>query len=192
MITSVQGILQQISEEELVLEVGGVGLRIAIPMTVHRALPGIGNAYFLHTYLSVREDALNLYGFVSIEERALFELLLGVSGIGPRLALSVLSHLSAEMLKQAVANAQAEVLAQVPGIGRKTGEKIIFHLRDHFKAIEGEEITMSEMDPDVLGILTSLGYSLVEAQAAVQSIPDDVADGVEERVRAALGYFSNP
>ncbi len=192
MIRSIRGIVLHIGEGELTLEVGGIGLRIAITGNVHTAGPEVGKPFFLHTYLSVREDELSLYGFQSAEERGLFEILLGVSGIGPKLALSVLSNLSPDVLRSAVANNQPEILTRVPGIGKKTGEKIIFHLKDILTAPTLEIRVPSDVDTEVLGLLTGLGYSLVESQSAVQSIPEDAKDDIEERVRLALQYFSSP
>jgi Holliday junction DNA helicase RuvA len=192
MIRSIRGIVLHIGEGELTLEVGGIGLRIAITGNVHAAGPEVGKPFFLHTYLSVREDELSLYGFQSAEERGLFEVLLGVSGIGPKLAISVLSNISPDVLRSAVANNQPEILTRVPGIGKKTGEKIIFHLKDILTAPTVEIRATSDVDTEVLGVLTSLGYSLVESQTAVQSIPDDAKEDIEERVRLALQYFSSP
>ncbi len=192
MIRSIRGIVLHIGEGELTLEVGGIGLRIAITGNVHAAGPEVGKPFFLHTYLSVREDELSLYGFQSAEERGLFEVLLGVSGIGPKLAISVLSNISPDVLRSAVANNQPEILTRVPGIGKKTGEKIIFHLKDILTAPTVEIRVTSDVDTEVLGVLTSLGYSLVESQTAVQSIPDDAKEDIEERVRLALQYFSSP
>ena len=192
MIRSIRGIVLNIREGELTLEVGGIGLRIAITGSVHAAGPEVGKPFFLHTYLSVREDELSLYGFQSAEERGLFEVLLGVSGIGPKLAISVLSNLSPDVLRSAVANNQPEILTRVPGIGKKTGEKIIFHLKDILTAPTVEIRATSDVDTEVLGVLTSLGYSLVESQTAVQSIPEDAKEDIEERVRLALQYFSSP
>ncbi len=192
MIRSIRGIVLHIGEGELTLEVGGIGLRIAITGSVHAAGPEVGKPFFLHTYLSVREDELSLYGFQSVEERGLFEVLLGVSGIGPKLAISVLSNLSPDVLRSAVANNQPEILTRVPGIGKKTGEKIIFHLKDILSAPAVDIRVPSDVDTEVLGVLTGLGYSLVESQTAVQSIPEDAKDELEERVRLALQYFSSP
>ena len=192
MIRSIRGIVLNIREGELTLEVGGIGLRIAITGSVHAAGPEVGKPFFLHTYLSVREDELSLYGFQSAEERGLFEVLLGVSGIGPKLAISVLSNISPDVLRSAVANNQPEILTRVPGIGKKTGEKIIFHLKDILTAPTVEIRATSDVDTEVLGVLTSLGYSLVESQTAVQSIPEDAKEDIEERVRLALQYFSSP
>ncbi|MGD8620540.1 MAG: Holliday junction branch migration protein RuvA [Anaerolineales bacterium] len=192
MITSMRGIVQHIEENSLVLEVQGVGFRIAITNSVHDAGPEVGKPFFMHTYLAVREDDLSLYGFSTSEQLSLFKTLLGISGIGPKLALAILSHLSPDVLRSAVVNQQAGVLSQVPGVGKKTGEKIIFNLKDVLSGPVLEEAPPSELDTEVLDALTTLGYSLVEAQAAVQSIPEDAPEDVEDRIRIALRYFATP
>lgn len=192
MIASIHGRLQHLGDGELVLEINGLGLRIAVSKSVIDTNPEVGQALFLHTKLIVKEDSLSLYGFSSTEERELFETLLGVSGIGPKLALAILSHLSPDVLRSAVVNNQPEVLANVPGLGKKTAEKVIFNLKDSFETPIGPDYTPTESDSEVLSVLTTLGYSMVEAQAAIQSIPDDSEDQVEERVRLALKYFAKP
>jgi Holliday junction DNA helicase RuvA len=188
----VRGIVQQISTGEMVLEVGGVGLRLLVPRSVIESGAMVGKAVFLHTYLVVREESLTLFGFASPEQRELFELLLQVSGIGPKLALAVLSNVSPDALRAAVVGGQPEALDRVPGVGRKTAERIVFHLKDKFTASEVGVPALLPADTDVLAALTSLGYSLVEAQAAVQSLPPDATDQVEGRVRLALRYFARP
>jgi Holliday junction DNA helicase RuvA len=127
LIASLRGILLSLGDKELVLEVGGVGLQLAVPLSVVERAPAIGQPMFLHTELIVREDSLRLVGFSTTEERETFDLLLQVSGIGPRLALAILSHLSLEALRGPWPQS-AGALSQVPGIGRKTAEKIIFQL----------------------------------------------------------------
>jgi Holliday junction DNA helicase RuvA len=144
--------------------------------------------------LLVREDALTLFGFSSEEQRSLFELLLTVQGVGPRLALAVLSTLSIDLLRRAVATEQPDVLDRVPGVGKRTAEKIVFSLKDKLgtSAGLGAISTATDVDTEVLGALTALGYSVVEAQSAVQSIPKGAANTTEERIMAALQYFSSP
>jgi len=192
MIASVKGIVQYAGAGELIIDVGGVGLRIAIPRAAAEPLYKIGASCFLHTYLAVREDALNLYGFRTAEQRTFFELLLDVSGIGPKLSLSILSTLSPEMIRDAVAANQPDVFVTVPGVGKKTGERIVFHLKDKLGTSSEAFITKSDSDVEVVSVLTALGYSQVEAQAAIRFIPDDATDDVEERVKLALRYFAQP
>src|SRR5688572_17623083 len=163
MISSLRGTVLQINPDSLVVEVGGVGLKVQVPSSVFEELDGVGRNIFLHTHLIVREDALALYGFSTEEQRALFELLLTVQGVGPRLALAVLSSLSLDVLRRAVAQEQVEVLDRVPGVGRRTAEKIAFTLKDKL----GAEFTLgglthvSDVDTEVMSALTALGYSIV-------------------------------
>lgn len=145
----------------------------------------------LHTYLQVREDALTLYGFESEDELAIFELLLTVSGVGPKVALSTLSTLSPDALRLALSNSEPGVIARVPGIGKRTAEKIVLELKDKVKApASGVEALaqISAADAEVIEALVALGYSIVEAQRAIQSLPKDVT-AVEDRLRLALSGF---
>jgi Holliday junction DNA helicase RuvA len=193
-ISSLRGLIQHIDNDFLILEVGGVGLKVFVPSSVFEQVDGVGKVAFLYTHLIVREDALTLYGFSSEEQRALFETLLGVNGVGPKLALAVLSYVSPDNLRRAVGQEQPEVLDRVPGVGKKTAEKIVFHLKDKFGpgVPLGTGVPISDVDTEILGALTALGYSVVEAQAALQSIPKDAPKDVEERVRLALQYFAKP
>lgn len=194
MISSLRGLVQHIADDHLIVEVGGVGLKVLVPNTVFEQVEGVGRMIFLHTMLIVREDSLTLYGFASEEQRALFETLLGVNGVGPKLALAVISYISPDLLRKAVGQEQPELLDRIPGVGKKTAEKIVFHLKDKLGAgvPMGVGVKLDDSDTEIIGALTALGYSLVEAQAALQSIPKDAPKDVEERVRLALQYFAKP
>lgn len=191
MISSLSGKISQVGEGSLVIEVGGVGLLVNVPEPLSEQLKAGQNTY-LHTYLIVRQDSLALYGFDTVEGRDFFVLLLGVSGIGPRLAVTILSGLTPEAIRRAIVTDQSEIFSRVPGVGKKTAQKIVFSLQDKITSEEGFEpiAAMSEADSEVLSALVALGYSVVEAQAALQSIPKDAPEDVEERLRLALGYFS--
>jgi Holliday junction DNA helicase RuvA len=190
MIASIQGLVQHIDENSIVVETGGIGLRLEVPSSVINAAPAIGRTILLYTRLIVREDALNLYGFSSPEQRDLFNTLIKISGVGPQLGLAILSHISPDVLHSAVANKQPEALTLVPGIGLKTAEKIIFFLKDRLELTLEELKPTSERDQEVSAVLSSLGYSMVEIQAALKAIPTDAPDVIEDRVRLALQYFS--
>ncbi len=190
MISSLEGNVQSVGDDQLVVEVGGIGLQLAVPLARLDVVPRVGGKIFLHTYLNVREDALELYGFGDADQRRLFQLLLKVNGVGPRLAMATLAHMAPDAVRRAVASDQPELMTKVPGIGRKTAEKIVFDLKDEFERLEVEPEAATEMDTEVLDVLTGLGYSVVEAQAAVQSLPDDTPEDIEERVRVALRYFA--
>lgn len=191
MIASLNGKIAQLERDSLVVEVGGIGYQVYVPGPVLDELRP-GDSIRLFTYLVVRQDALALFGFENLEAREFFELLLSVNGVGPRLALSILSVLSPETIRRSVFNEQAEIFSRVPGVGKKTAQKILFHLQDKIKAVAGLEpvAAYSEVDGEVLNALTALGYSVVEAQAALQSIPRDTPQDVEIRLRLALQYFS--
>lgn len=191
MIASLSGKIILVEAGRLVLEVGGVGLLVNIPTPLSDKLKP-GQSVFLHTQLIVRQDNLALYGFDTLEGRDYFDLLLGVSGIGPRLAVTVLSTLTPDAIRRAVHSEQTEVFSSVPGVGKKTAQSIIINLQDKIVVDEGFEpiAAMSEADSEVLSALVVLGYSVVEAQAALQSIPSDAPEDVETRLRLALGYFS--
>ncbi len=191
MIASLNGKIVDIFGDSLVVEVGGVGLQVNVPVAVRQQARNGDNIY-LHTYLVVRQDALTLFGFESREEREFFMLLLEVNGIGPRLALSVLSVLSPDAIRRAVFHEQAEVFSRVPGVGKKTAQKILLQLQDRLPADSGLMVgsTLTDLDTEILAALTSLGYSVVEAQAALQSIPRDTPQDLEVRLRQALQYFT--
>lgn len=191
MIASLSGRIADILSDSLVLDVGGVGLQVFTPAPA-RDQAHMGENKFLFTYLVVRQDALQLFGFESKEEREFFNLLLGVNGVGPRLALAILSVLSPDAIRRAVFHEQADVFSRVPGVGKKTAQKILLQLQDRIPAMSGFEpiAAISDLDGEVLAALTTLGYSVVEAQAALQSIPRDTPQELETRLRKALQYFS--
>jgi holliday junction DNA helicase RuvA len=190
MIATLRGEISQIEENAIVLEVGGVGLRVFVPAPLRTRLR-TGESLLLYTHLVVREDALILYGFESQADRELFNTLLGVDGVGPKAALSVLSTMTLDAVQRAVFADEADVLSRVPGIGKKTAQKIAIHLKDKLKPVDAlaRVASMTDTDGEVLAALTALGYSVIEAQTAIQSIPKDTPDDVEERLRVALGYF---
>ncbi len=189
MIASVEGRIRAVTKDSLVVDIGGIGLRVACPQPTVVAAR-IGEPILLYTHLVVREAELSLVGFASEEELSLFEKLIGVSGIGPRLGLSVLSSMAPDALRLAISQEQPDVLARVPGIGRKTAQKIVLELKDKIGPVEVSEglAALTEADAAVIDALTALGYSIVEAQRAVQALPRDVTD-IEERLRRALASF---
>lgn len=192
MIASISGKVIQVTGDAIVVDMGGLGLRVFVPAPVRDHVHP-GEAVFLFTSLIVRQDLLALYGFETAEGKEFFELLLSVDGIGPRSALSVLSVMTPDAVRRAVFNEQAEVFTRVPGIGKKTAQKILLYLQDRIKAVGGLESigALSDVDGEVLAALTGLGYSVVEAQAALQAIPRDVPPDLEERLRLALQYFTS-
>lgn len=190
MIANLKGRIAAIGRDYAVVDVGGIGFKVYVPTPLLEKWDGPGRQVELFTHLHVRENELALYGCESEEELALFELLLSVSGVGPKVALAVLSAVPLDSLRMAIGRGNAEVLARVRGIGPKMARKIVFHLKDKIGAELGPEAVplLTEADAEVIAALTSLGYSVVEAQAALQSLPDEEMS-LEERVRLALAYF---
>jgi holliday junction DNA helicase RuvA len=190
MIASVHGDIIGLGDSSLVIRVGGVGLQVSVPAPL-RARSRFGDQTQLHTHLVVREDLLALYGFETETEREFFIMLLGVNGVGPRIALAILSILSVDAIRRAVLSEQPEVFSRVPGVGKKNAQKILLHLQGKITG-EGIElgVGVTDVDESVMEALTALGYSVVEAQAAIQAIPREAPGDVEERLRIALQYFS--
>jgi len=191
MIATLRGEIVQIEDHAFVVEVGGVGLRVFVPAPL-RGRMKVGEAVMLYTHLVVREDALILYGFESQAERDLFNMLLGVDGVGPKVSLAVLSTLTLDTVQHAVYAEESDVLGRVPGVGKKTAQKIILYLHDRLKPTDAlaRVAALSDKDSEVLAALTALGYSVVEAQTAIQSLPKEASEDVEERLRMALQFFT--
>jgi Holliday junction DNA helicase RuvA len=191
MIATIRGEITQVEENAIIIETGGFGLRVFVPKPLHERTKA-GEAIFLFTHIVIREDDWKLFGFESQADRELFTTLLGVDGVGPRIALAVLSSLNLETVQRAVFNDEPALLSRVPGIGNKTAQKMVLYLHDRLKPVSGLEkiATMSDADSEVLAALTALGYSVVEAQTAIQSIPKDAPDDVEQRLRLALQQFT--
>jgi Holliday junction DNA helicase RuvA len=192
MIGSLRGEIIDKEENGLLIEVGGVGYYVLAPTTLLDLLE-IGMQTQLFTHLHVREQELTLFGFPDKEELDLFRTLLNVQGIGPKVALAILSHLPVETLRQAVAREEAALLARVPGIGPKKAKQIVFQLRDKigFEDVFVTSTPISDTDGEVIAALTALGYSVVEAQAALQQLPKEVKDeSIEEKVRIALSSLA--
>ncbi len=192
MIASLSGTVQFIGKDHLVISVGGVGVRVFVPRMVLEDVGGVGRAIYLHTHLIVREQELSLYGFESGEDRTLFAALLKVNGVGPKVALAILSTLSPELLQSAIMREETAVLQRVPGIGKKTAERIMFQLRDKldFTADAAALPLISDVDADVIDVLTGLGFSIVEAQSALQNLPRE-AKAIDERVQLALQFLDS-
>jgi Holliday junction DNA helicase RuvA len=189
MIAMLSGPLAYEGKDFVVLMISGVGYKCFCPPTV-TGQPG--DHLTLYTTLVVREDSLTLFGFETITDRDLFDLLLTISGVGPRVALSILGTLSSDMLRNAVVADRPEILTRVPGIGKKIAQKILFELKDKLKTGLDAAPTMgfSDVNSDVIDTLVVLGYSIIEAQTAVQALPADAPQDIEERVRLALQYFA--
>ncbi len=192
MIASLSGKIENLSGNYAVINIGGVGFRVFMPTSTISAIGSVGSVTKLHTHLHVREDILTLYGFATIEELSLFQILINVSGLGPKLALAMLSAMSVEQLSIALAAGSCELLTSIPGIGKKTAHRLILELKDKIASglVISAEALPSEGSAEVIAALTSLGYSAAEAARSVASLPPETADlPLEEKVKQALGYF---
>lgn len=190
MIATLRGEITQKEEDALILEVNGIGMRVHVPATLRQQMK-IGERILLYTHFVVRQDAMSLYGFETLSERDLYTQLLSVSGVGPKVGLAILSSLTPDTVKRAVFNEEHDILNRVPGVGKKTAQRIVLALQDKLKPTDTLEqvAAMTDTDGEVLAALTALGYSVVEAQTAIQAIPKDAPAEVEERLRLVLGYF---
>jgi Holliday junction DNA helicase RuvA len=188
MIGRLSGILLEKNPPQILLDVQGVGYELDVPMSTFYNLPGLRESVVLHTQLIVREDAHLLYGFLSQDERAAFRQLLKISGVGPKLALSVLSGLSLSDLADAVARKESGRLTKIPGVGKKTAERLLLELQGKFAAVPGVKTGAPAISGDVLNALLALGYSEKEADWAAKQVPADA--NVSEGIRQALKLLS--
>jgi holliday junction DNA helicase RuvA len=192
MIGRLSGILLEKNPPQIVLDVQGVGYEVDVPMSTFYNLPALHEKVVLHTQLIVREDAHLLFGFLTHEERVAFRQLLKISGIGPKLALSVLSGLSLGDLAAAVANKDATRLTKIPGVGKKTAERLLLELQGKFSvtgagAAQGAPIASSSAN-DIVNALLALGYNDKEADWAAKQLPKEA--NVSEGIRHALKLLS--
>lgn len=194
MIASVRGTLIAIAADHAVIETGGVGWMIYAPRQVLAALGDIGTEARLFTYLLVREDALTLYGFESVEQRQLFEALLGVTGVGPQAALNLLSSGTTDELRLAIATGDVARLARTPRIGKKLAERLVLELKGKLdikglSSAPAASPAVAAANAELAEMLVSLGFSSAEAAAAIAALPPDAPLDLEERLRLALRYF---
>lgn len=190
MIGRLTGLLLEKNPPQVILDVHGVGYEVDVPMSTFYNLPAVGDRVALFTHFVVREDGQFLYGFLTDEERATFRQLIKISGIGARTALSVLSGLSAQDLAQAVALQEVGRLLKIPGIGKKTAERLLLELRDKLPKGSGASAVFGPPDAgsDILNALLALGYSEREATAAMKQLPEGT--GVSDGIRQALKSLS--
>lgn len=188
MIGRITGILLEKHPPQVLVEAAGVGYEVDVPMSTFFSLPAVGDRVALLTHFVVREDAQLLYGFLTQKERATFRELIKISGVGPKLALSVLSGLSVDELAQCVALQEAGRLTKVPGIGKKTAERLLLELKgklaDALPQAAGGISTPAGVASDALNALLALGYSEKEALPTLKQLPEGL--GLEESIRQAL------
>jgi Holliday junction DNA helicase RuvA len=195
MISYIKGKLTDILAEYVIVECQNIGYAIRVPISFRYSLGEIGSEVKVYTYLQVKEDGISLYGFRTPDERRVFELLIGVSGIGPKGALAILSELSIDALHMAVISDDAKAIAKAPGVGLKTAKKIILELKDKLKVedftggiIQDSNSVILESDAigEALQALEALGYTQSEAAKAIRSVPQVEDMNVEEVLKAAL------
>lgn len=186
MIARLTGSIVLSGAHHVVLDVGGVGYKIGATLETIRKTAGKKDVT-LFTHLAVREDALDLYGFLDASELSFFELLIGISGIGPKTAIGILNVAPAETIRKAISSGDSSYLTKVSGIGRKTAEKIMLELKDKFGAVDAGGATVKE-EVEAIEALQSLGYTLSEARTALKNVPENAS--TEERIKHALKKLS--
>jgi len=184
MIARIEGIIVHIAEKFIIVDVGGVGYKLHIvPEAINLSILGEHSTFWIYT--AVRENSIDLFGFKNINEMSFFELLLNVSGIGPRSALSILAIAPIETLKRAIATGDTAYLNKVSGIGKKTAEKIIIELRDKLQDYKDDEPGLLRDESDIVEALKSLGYSQNESRDALKQVPANIL-GTNARIKEAL------
>lgn len=199
MIAYIKGRIAEILEDRVILEAGAMGYNIFMPMASAEAVLRKGDEVKLHTYLNVREDAMQLFGFLTRDDLNTFKLLLGVNGIGPKVALGVLSGLTADELRFAVLADDVKTISRAPGIGKKTAQKLILELKDkmdlqeayelkteHVREVQGNGSELSDARKEAVEALTALGYSGADALRAVKKVEMTPEMDVETLLKAAL------
>lgn len=200
MISYIRGELVSIEDEKVVIDVNGVGVGIFMPGQAMNMLPAIGEEVKLHTYMNVREDAMQLFGFLTRDDLNVFKLVIGVSGIGPKGGLSILSHLSPDELRFAVMSHDVKAISGAPGIGKKTAEKLIIELKDKLsiedvleRTVERDSHAVSstnnQIHTEAVQALVALGYGNTEALKAVKKVDTSEDMTVEDVLKQALKYI---
>ncbi|MDR3756138.1 MULTISPECIES: Holliday junction branch migration protein RuvA [Enterocloster] len=206
MISYIKGPLTAIEEDVIVVEAGGVGMGIHVPLSVLDRLPGIGREVTVYTYFQVREDAMSLYGFLNRQDREMFRQLIGVNGVGPKAALGILSTMTPDDLRMAIVTGDAKAISRAPGIGPKTAQRLILDLKDKVSMEEvlgnlalpsdgGTSaalgtIGMGEAAKEAVQALVALGYSNMEANKAVKQVEVTETMTAEDVLKASLRYLS--
>ena len=193
MIASLKGIVQNKKPEGVVVDVNGIGYRVSIPLRSLSDIPDQGQTVFLHTYTHVREDALQLYGFVLEEERRVFATLIGISGIGPKLGLAILSGMPVSRFIETVDNEDVSLLTTIPGLGKKTAARLVLELKGKLPSLGIGEASVSRGDTatdDAVSALVNLGYKKPSSEKAVGRAVKNGASAIEDIIREALKYLT--
>jgi Holliday junction DNA helicase RuvA len=187
MIGSLKGKLTSKRPDNIIVEVNGVGYQVNVPFSILSNLPEEGSTVALHIYTHVREDALQLYGFSTEEEKKTFTTLLGITGIGPRMALNILSGISHNDLRQAIVKEDVDVLCRIPGLGKKTAQRLILELREKLPALEKPKDRLFE---DTLSALVNLGYKKSIAQQSLEMAYKKGHQNIENLLKESLRYLT--
>jgi Holliday junction DNA helicase RuvA len=190
-IASLHGTVESLGSDWAIVDVGGIGFQVYMPTSSLSTLGAVGEEVRLYTHLHLREDNATLYGFTSPEELGMFQTLIGVSGLGPKLALAMLSAMNVEQLAMAIATGSADLLTEIPGIGKKVASRLVLELKEKIGAgwITTPAAQLAQENTEVLAALTSLGYSVSEATRAVATLPPSSDLSLEEKIKLALQYF---
>jgi Holliday junction DNA helicase RuvA len=193
MIASLEGKLESLGSDRAVVNVGGIGIQVFVPTTTLSGLGSIGSYTKLYTHLHLREDNITLFGFASSGELELFKTLINVSGLGPRMALVMLSAMDAEQLVMAIASGNTELLTGIPGIGKKMANRLVLELKDKIAVglVSAPMAELAQENAEVLAALAALGYSTSEVTRSLASLPQDKELNLEDKVRLALAYFDS-
>jgi Holliday junction DNA helicase RuvA len=191
MIASLKGKLESLGRDFAVVNVSGIGFQVYIPTSTLSTLGAIGKEVELQTHLHLREDNVTLYGFSTGGELELFKIIINVSGVGPKLALAMLSAMDVGQLTVAIATGNAELLKEIPGIGKKIASRLVLELKDKIGSawVGTPAVQMAQENADVMAALVSLGYSVQEATRAIASLPGEKGPSLEDKVKLTLGYL---
>ena len=190
MIAGLYGTLESRGTNRAIIKVGGVSLQVYIPASTLSTLGAIGDEVHLHTHLYLKEDNLTLYGFASPQELELFQMLIGVTGVGPKASLAMLSAMNANDLALAIATENADLLSQAPGVGKKMANRLVLELKGKLESVWVGAAVSGEGNAEVIAALVNLGYSPSEAASAVAAIPDSPDLTIEDKIRLALQHLA--
>jgi Holliday junction DNA helicase RuvA len=191
MIASLEGIIDAVSKDGLIVNVNGIGFKVTVTTSVLSEMGITGREVKLYTHFHVREDDMSLFGFGSLDELKLFETLISVSGLGPKTGMAMLSAMSADQVAMAIASGSVETLTTIPGIGKKTADRLILELKDKVGGvmISTPAGRAAQENADVVSALVSLGYSVQETTKAVNALPSGKKLSLEEKVKLTLQYL---
>ena len=193
MIASLKGIVQSKKPEGIIVDVSGIGYHVSVPLCSLGDIPDPGKSVFLHTYTHVREDILQLFGFLSEEEQKVFKILMGISGIGPKLGLAILSGMPVQKFVESVQNEDVTTLSTIPGLGKKTASRVVLELKGKLPSLSDNGASSSpeaSAAGDSISALVNLGYKKSLAESAVQKAVDNGSAAIEDIIKEALKYLT--